>query len=162
MTAHKTTAVTNLVPVVTMLTKRDRGRRGSRCRLRAPAHLDGRHARKSTTHVALARLRFGRVERVGNELVLRKLRQPVSGTDAAGTGCACGGFALHAPNNVNRLRLLAIEAWSVTAEMTDPGCRRAMERLGARYDWLADHVARRAAPSSQVGALPGTSQLPQS
>jgi hypothetical protein len=64
-------------------------------------------------------------------------------------------------SNVNRFRLLAIEAWSVAAEMTDPGCRRAMEGLAARYDRLADHVEQRAAPSSQVGALPGTRQLRQ-
>ena len=49
---------------------------------------------------------------------------------------------MHAPNNANRFRLLAIEAWGVAAEMTDPGCRRAMEVLAARYERLADHAEK--------------------
>jgi hypothetical protein len=62
--------------------------------------------------------------------------------------------------NVNRLRRLAVEAWTVAGEMTDPGCRRAMERLAALYEGLADHVEQRRATSSRGGASPETRRLP--
>jgi hypothetical protein len=42
-----------------------------------------------------------------------------------------------------RLRALAVEAFAVAAQMTDPECRRMMMGVAACYERLADNAAGR-------------------
>lgn len=49
-------------------------------------------------------------------------------------------------NNVDRLRLLAIEAFAVAGKMTDPTCKRSMLALAAIYDALVERIEARHPP----------------